>query len=136
MVIAALDLAAFGGWRIVKAARPDQPIHSIAVLPLENLSGDPALDYFADGTTAELTTELANIPNLRVVSRSSAMLEKGTHKALAQIASDLHVDAVVEGSVVLSGSKVRINAALVEAREDRQLWSSSLEGNTKRYGFA
>jgi TolB-like protein/DNA-binding winged helix-turn-helix (wHTH) protein len=103
------------------------PIRSLAVLPLENLSGDPNQDYFAEGMTDELITELASIPNLRVVSRTSVMQEKGVRKPLRQIARELDVDAVVEGSVVRLGDRLRITAQLIDAREDKHLWARSFE---------
>jgi len=102
-------------------------IHSIAVLPLANLSGDPAQDYFADGMTEELTTDLGQISALRVISRTSAMHYKGTNKTLPEIARELHVDAVVEGSVERVGERVRITAQLVEAPTDRHLWARRYE---------
>jgi TolB-like protein/DNA-binding winged helix-turn-helix (wHTH) protein/Tfp pilus assembly protein PilF len=119
------------GWLARRHVWAETPIRSIVVLPLENLSGDTADDYFADGTTDELITELATLPNLRVVSRTSAMLEKGSHKTLREIAGELNVDAVVEGSVMLSGNRVRITAQLIDARDDRHLWARSFEGPSK-----
>jgi TolB-like protein/DNA-binding winged helix-turn-helix (wHTH) protein/Tfp pilus assembly protein PilF len=104
------------------------PIRSLAVLPLENLSGDTSQEYFADGMTDELITELARIPGLRVVSRSSVMREKGTHKPLDQIARELNVDAVVEGSVIRVADKVRITARLTDTRDDKDIWAQSFEG--------
>jgi TolB-like protein/DNA-binding winged helix-turn-helix (wHTH) protein/Flp pilus assembly protein TadD len=98
-------------------------IRSLAVLPLENLSGDPSQEYFADGMTEELTTNLAKIKSLRVISRSSAMQYRKTQKPLAEIARALRVDAVVEGSVARSGDKVRITAQLIEARTDQHVWA-------------
>jgi TolB-like protein/DNA-binding winged helix-turn-helix (wHTH) protein/Flp pilus assembly protein TadD len=103
------------------------PIHSIAVLPLENLSGDPAQDYFADGMTDALITELAQFSSLRVISRTSAMHYKGSHQPLPEIAKELNVDAVVEGAVSRSGNRVRITAQLLEARSDRHLWAKAYE---------
>jgi TolB-like protein/DNA-binding winged helix-turn-helix (wHTH) protein/Tfp pilus assembly protein PilF len=103
-------------------------IGSIAVLPLQNLSGDPGQEYFADGMTDELITELARIPNLRVVSRTSVMASKGSHRALPDIARQLGVDAIVEGSIVRSGDRIRITAQLIDARTDRHLWAQSFEG--------
>jgi len=102
-------------------------IHSIAVLPLENLSGDPAQDFFADGMTDALITDLAQIATLRVISRTSVMLYKGTRKPLPQIAADLRVDAVVEGTVTRSENRVRITAQLIEAGTDRHLWARTYE---------
>lgn len=103
------------------------PVRSLAVLPLENLSGDPGQEYFADGMTDELITNLAQISGLRVISRTSVMHYKGTKKPLAQIARELDVDAVVEGTVVRFGPRVRITAQLVHAPTDRHLWAGSYE---------
>jgi TolB-like protein/DNA-binding winged helix-turn-helix (wHTH) protein/Tfp pilus assembly protein PilF len=116
------------GWAVRARLRRADAIHSLAVLPLENLSGDPGQEYFADGTTDELITELARIPNLRVVSRTSVMQEKGAGKSLQKIASELNVDAIVEGSIARSGDRVRITAQLVDTRSDRHLWAQSFEG--------
>jgi TolB-like protein/Flp pilus assembly protein TadD len=102
-------------------------IRSIAVLPLANLSGDPTQEYFADGMTDELTTDLAQIGDLRVTSRTSAVQFKNTSKSLPQIAKELHVDAVLEGSVVRLGDRLRITAQLIEGRTDRHLWAKSYE---------
>lgn len=100
-------------------------IRSIAVLPFDNLSGDPSQDYFVEGMTDELTTELANIGALRVVSRTSAMRYKSATKSLPEIAEELRVDGVIEGSVLRSDGTVRITTQLVEARTDKQLWARS-----------
>ncbi len=102
-------------------------IHSLAVLPLENLSGDPQQQYFADGMTEELTTELSQVGSLRVISRSSAMRYKGTQKPVPEIARELNVDAVVEGSVEREGGRVRITAQLVQGTSDTQLWAKGYE---------
>ena len=107
---------------------PAAPIRSLAVLPLQNLSGNPNEEYFADGMTDELITELAHIPGLRVVSRTSVMQDKGSRKSLAQIALELNVDAIVEGSVVRSGDRARITAQLIDTRSDNHLWAQSFEG--------
>lgn len=116
----------FGVWWVHR--RPQTaPIRSLAVLPLENLSGDPNQEYFAEGMTDELITELARIPNLRLVSRTSVMQDKGSRKPLREIARELDVDAVVEGSVVRSGDRVRITAQLIDARDDKHLWAQSFE---------
>jgi TolB-like protein/DNA-binding winged helix-turn-helix (wHTH) protein/tetratricopeptide (TPR) repeat protein len=111
--------------RILPRGMP--PIHSIAVLPLQNLSGDPNQEYFADGMTDALITELAQFSFLRVISRTSAMHYKGSHQPLPEIAKELNVDAVVEGSVIRSGNHVRITAQLVEARSDRHLWAKAYD---------
>jgi TolB-like protein/DNA-binding winged helix-turn-helix (wHTH) protein/Tfp pilus assembly protein PilF len=104
-------------------------IASLVVLPLENLSGDRDQEYFADGMTDELTASLAKIAALRVISRSSAMAYKGTRKPLGQIARELNVDAVVEGTVLRSANRVRITAELVEAPTDRHLWADTYESD-------
>jgi len=120
-------LAGVGTWWLrierSRALPVSKPITSIAVLPLANLSGDPAQEYLADGMTDELITKLANISALRVISRTSAMRYKGVLKALSQIAKELNVDAVVEGSVTRSGRQVRITAQLIDGKNDRHLWS-------------
>jgi TolB-like protein/DNA-binding winged helix-turn-helix (wHTH) protein len=103
-------------------------IHSIVVLPLDNLSGDANQEYFVDGMTDALITDLAQISELKVISKTSAMQYKGAHKPLPEIAQALGVDAVVEGSVVRSGGRVRINAQLISAPSDRHLWAESFEG--------
>ena len=102
---------------------PQAEVRSIAVLPLQNLSGDPRQDYFADGVTEELCADLGQISALRVISRTSAMSYRGTKKTLPEIARELGVDAVVEGSVLREGNKVRVTAQLIEARTDRHLWA-------------
>jgi TolB-like protein/DNA-binding winged helix-turn-helix (wHTH) protein/Flp pilus assembly protein TadD len=102
-------------------------IHSIAVLPLENFSGDPAEDYFADGMTDELTTNLAKVSSLGVIGRTSVMRYKGTHKSIPEIARELKVDFVVEGSVVRDGDNVRITAQLIDGPSGRHLWADDFE---------
>jgi eukaryotic-like serine/threonine-protein kinase len=116
-----------GGWRQRLLSTGPPKIQSLAVLPLENLSGDPSQEYFADGMTEELTTELAQIGALRVISRTSVTHYKGTNKTVPEIARELHVDAVVEGSVERSGDRVRITAQLIEAATDRHLWAKSYQ---------
>jgi eukaryotic-like serine/threonine-protein kinase len=108
-------------------ARPAKQIKSIAVLPLENLSRDPEQEYFADGMTDALTTDLSKISALRVISRTSAMRYKGTNKSLPEIAKELNVDGIVEGSVMRSGNRVRISAQLIRATTDQHLWADSYE---------
>jgi TolB-like protein/Tfp pilus assembly protein PilF len=103
------------------------PARSLVVLPLENLSGDPAQEYFADGLTETLIAELAQVHGLRVISRTSAMHYKGARKPIPQIARELNVEAAVEGSVACSGDRVRITARLVDARRDATLWSRAYE---------
>ena len=102
-------------------------IASLAVLPLENFSKDPDQDYFADGMTEMLTANLAQISGLRVISRTSAMQYKGAHKSLPEIARELNVDAIVEGSVLSSEGKVRITAQLIYAPDDKHLWAETYD---------
>jgi TolB-like protein len=102
-------------------------IRSVAVLPLENLSGDPEQEYFADGLTEALITSLAKIGALRVVSRTTAMQYKKVHRSLPEIARELHVDGIVEGMVLRSGERVRISAQLIDARTDNHVWAESYE---------
>jgi serine/threonine-protein kinase len=104
-------------------------IQSIAVLPLENLSGDPSQDYFADGMTDALITELSQIRKLRVISRTSVMQYRHTQKSLDQIAQELNVDAIVEGSVVRAGDRVRISAKLFQTSIEGALWAGNFERN-------
>jgi len=107
-------------------------ISSIAVLPLDNFTGDPSQEYFADGMTDELTTDLATISALRVISRGSVMQFKGAHRPpTPEIAKALNVDAVVEGSVVREGSRVRITAQLIDALADKHLWAHTYEGDSR-----
>jgi TolB-like protein/DNA-binding winged helix-turn-helix (wHTH) protein len=103
------------------------PIHSLAVLPLKNLSDDPSQIYFASGMTEELITDLSQISALKVISRTSSDQYEGSHKSLPEIARELHVDAIIEGSVVRSGNRVRITAQLIYAPEDKNLWARSYE---------
>jgi serine/threonine protein kinase/Tfp pilus assembly protein PilF len=102
-----------------------EAIDSIAVLPLENLSGDPEQEYFADAMTEELITNLAKISALKVISRTSMMQYKGTKKPLLQIAKELNVDALIEGSVLSEGGQVRITAQLIQAATEQNLWAES-----------
>src|SRR5438105_6258027 len=106
-------------------------IQALAVLPLNNLSADPAQEYFADGMTEELTTELAQISGLKVISRTSTMRYKGTREPLPQIARELGVDAVIEGSVERAGDEVRITAQLINAHTDAHLWARSYHRDLK-----
>jgi TolB-like protein/DNA-binding winged helix-turn-helix (wHTH) protein/tetratricopeptide (TPR) repeat protein len=131
MLVLVLALAGGLGFRYLRrpsvvTAHPKQ-ITSIVVLPLENLSADKDQAYFADGMTDELIANLAKIRSLRVISRTSAMGYKGTHKTLSEIARDLNVDAVVEGTVLRSGDRVRITAELVQVATDRHLWADTYE---------
>jgi TolB-like protein/DNA-binding winged helix-turn-helix (wHTH) protein len=110
-----------------KAPGELQSIRSLAVLPLENLSGDPAEDYFTDGLTDELITALAQTTDLRVISRTSVMQFKSVRRPVADIARQLNVDGIIEGTVVRSGEHVRITAQLIHAPVDRHLWAQSYE---------
>ncbi|MGA2359853.1 MAG: protein kinase [Terriglobales bacterium] len=130
VLAAALFAANVGGLRDRAFHRGSAPaIHSLVVLPLENLSGDPQQQYFADGMTEELTTELSQVSSLRVVSRTSAMRYKRTQKSVPEIARELNVDAVVEGSVEREGDRVRITAQLVQGPTDTHLWAKGYERN-------
>jgi len=120
-----LSLARWRGWFLKKASQP--PIESLAVLPLDNLSGDPSQDYFADGVTEELITELSKIGSLRVISRTSVMQFKGLHKPVQEIARDLKVDAIVEGSVIRSGDAVRISVHLIRPTAEQLIWGEAYE---------
>jgi TolB-like protein/Flp pilus assembly protein TadD len=106
-------------------------ITSIAVLPLENLSGDPSQEFFSDGMTEELIACLAQVRALRIPSRHSVMRYKGQHRSVAEIARELNVDAVVEGSVRRAGDRVRITAQLIDASTERHIWARSYERDTK-----
>ena len=117
-------------WQGRKNFRPQAAlgaIQSIAVLPLENLSGDASQEYFADGMTDALITELSQIKKLRVMSRTTVMQYKHAQKPLQQIAQELRVDAIVEGSVVRAGDRVRISAKLVQTNIEGSLWAESFE---------
>jgi len=128
VVVIAL-LAGAVAWRYLVSQRVggSRQSTSVVVLPLENLSGDQEQDYFADGMTDELIANLAKIRSLRVISRSTAMAYKHTRKPLSEIARELHVDAVVEGTVLRVGDRVRITAELVQVSTDHHLWADTYE---------
>lgn len=128
---AVLSLSSLSVWLFRSRGSPPTGIRSLAVLPLDNLSGDASQNYFADGMTDELITDLAQISALRVISRTSVMAYKGARKPLPQIARELNVDAIVEGTVLRSGDQVRITAQLIEASTDKHLWSQSYEGDLR-----
>src|SRR6476660_1807477 len=110
------SLTGVGLWLIPALSRhatASLSLHSIAVLPLDNFSGDPSQEYFVDGMTDELITNLAKVSSLRLISRTSVMRYKATKKSLPEIARELNVDGIVEGSVTRSGDKVRITAQLI-----------------------
>jgi TolB-like protein/DNA-binding winged helix-turn-helix (wHTH) protein/Tfp pilus assembly protein PilF len=127
LVVAAIVVA----WALQSRAPQPAPIRSLAVLPLENLSGDDSQEYFADGMTDELIATLGQISALRVISRTSVMPYKRARKPLPEIARALNVDAVVEGTVLRSGGQVRITAQLIDGRDDKHLWSDSYDGDLR-----
>src|SRR5713226_3864522 len=135
MTLAALGLVLAGGsawlWRQrstkLAASAASSQISSLAVLPLENLSGNPAQDYLADGVTEALIGQLSTIQGLRVISRTSSMQFKGTRSSVPEIARKLNVRAVVEGSVIRSGDRIRITAQLIQGETDVHLWSGTFD---------
>lgn len=120
-------LATWLAFRTLRSADDASLARSVAILPLANLSGDVAQDYFADGMTQELTTELAQTSQLRVIAHTSVMQYKNSQKSVAEIAKELRVDAVIEGSVLRSGDRVRVTAQLIRAPSAHALWASSYE---------
>lgn len=122
-------LAYFIDWKSFNSQimRNDPHVSSIAVLPLLNLSGDPNQEYFADGMTDELVAMLSKIRSLKVISRTSVMQYKETKKKVPEIARELNVDAVIEGTVVRSGSRLRVTAQLIHAASDTHLWAQTYE---------
>jgi len=132
--VLAVLASAVGWWALRhKGASPEPAvstaIRSLAVLPLENLSGDPGQEYFAEGMTDELITNLAQLSKLRVISRTSTMQYAGTRKSVPQIARELNVDGIVEGSVSRSGDRVRIRVQLIYAPRDQHLWAAAYDRN-------
>lgn len=130
MAVLIVAIATAAVWRqwLLERFHPVK-IESLAVLPLENLSGSPEEEYFTDGMTEALITELGKVHGLRVISRQSVMQYKSTNKTVPQIARELHVDALVEGSVLRSNGRVRITTQLIQANPERHLWSESYERN-------
>ena len=126
-VLFAFNVAGLGDRLLHRGGTPLPKIESMAVLPLANLSGDPQQEYFADGMTEALIANLSKIDTLRVISRTSAMHYKGTNKTLPEIARELNVDGVVEGSVMRSGTRVRITAQLLQARTDQHIWADTYD---------
>ena len=121
-----------GRWWEQQASRSGPGrIQSLAVLPLQNFSGDLQKDYFADGMTDQLIADLSQISALRVISRTTMMQYKGTRKPLPQIARELKVDAVIEGSVLSSDNRVRITAQLIQGATDKHLWVQSYERDAR-----
>lgn len=128
IITAAVTLPAWMGFRPHRASTGNPAaITSLAVLPFSNVSGDPSQEYFSDAMTDEMTSELAKIGALRVISRTSAMHYKGTSPIVPQIARELNVDGLIEGSVLRTGNRVRITVQLIDARSDRHIWSESYE---------
>jgi TolB-like protein/DNA-binding winged helix-turn-helix (wHTH) protein/Flp pilus assembly protein TadD len=127
----ALVLVTALSWILHTSRNPSPTIRSLAVLPLGNLSGDTSQDYFADGMTEELITRLGQISALRVISSTSVMRYKGVGKPLAEIAGELNVQAVVEGSVLRSGDRVRITVQLIRVPADEQMWAQRYEGDLR-----
>jgi len=125
-----LIAAASAVWAVRRPRVSSQSVHSLAVLPLDNLSGDPAQDYFADGMTDELTTMLAKYSTLNVISRTSVMQYKGAHRPLPEIARELGVDGILEGSVSRSGDNVHMTIQLINAPTNSHLWAESYDRNT------
>src|SRR6202521_1849860 len=129
----ALDLGGLRSRLLVRASPP--AIHSLAVIPLANLSNDPNQEYFSDGMTDALITNLAQIGSLKVISRTSSMQYKQTKKSLPEIARELNVDGIVEGTVQRSGDRVRITAQLIHGPSDKHLWANSYERDARNVLF-
>jgi serine/threonine-protein kinase len=129
LVLAALALGAL--WWRASTGTTALPVRSVAVLPLQNLSGDPAHEYLADGMTDELIAELARFSQLRVVSRTSSMRFKGVRRPIGEIARELGVDAVVEGSVLRDGDRIRISAQFIRAADEQGLWADRYERDVR-----
>jgi len=127
VLIALAAIFDVGGLRTRRRANPAPQIRSLAVLPLQNLSGDPAQEYFSDGMTDALITDLAQIGALKVISRTSSIQYKQTKKSLPEIARELNVDGIVEGTVQRSGDRVRITAQLIHGTSDKHIWANSYE---------
>jgi TolB-like protein/DNA-binding winged helix-turn-helix (wHTH) protein/Tfp pilus assembly protein PilF len=130
-VVCVLTAVAVSGpvWRRLRPNNDAASVHSLAVLPLQNLSGDPAQEYFSDGMTDALITELAQIDSLKVISRTSTIQYKGTTKTLPEIARELNVDGIIEGTVQRSEDRVRITTQLIHGASDKHLWARSYEGD-------
>jgi TolB-like protein/Flp pilus assembly protein TadD len=131
LVVVAVAVWSWREWRHRVAPPAGRVIHSLAVLPLQNLSGDPSQDYFADGLTEELIGMLSKIHGLRVISRTSAMHFKNTQLSVPEIAKMLGVDAIVEGSIVREGRQVRVHAQLIRAATDEHIWAEEYQ---RQYG--
>lgn len=128
--VVTVGVLGFAPWRrLFGVGAKASNVSALAVLPLKNLTGDSSQDYFADGMTDALITDLAQIGALRVISHTSVEQYKDAHKPLPQIARELHVDAVIEGSVSRSGNRVRVYAQLIQGATDQNVWAKSYEGN-------
>ena len=130
-LVLALVLAASLSWILYSQSKSSPKVRSLAVLPLESLSADASQDYFTDGMTDALIADLGQISALRVISRTSAMAYKRVHRPLPEIARELNVEAVVEGTVLRSGERVRITAQLIQVPDEKHLWAQSYEGDLK-----
>ena len=130
LLIALVAHTVVGRWER-RAGASSVSIHSLAVLPLQNLSADPAQEYFSDGLTDALITDLAQTGSLKVISRTSSMQYKQTKKSLPEIARELKVDGIVEGTVQRSGDRVRITAQLIEGSADKHVWANSYERDVR-----
>jgi TolB-like protein/DNA-binding winged helix-turn-helix (wHTH) protein/Tfp pilus assembly protein PilF len=131
VLLVTVAVTLFTGKIVIGRDKPSKRIGSLLVLPLKNLSGDAEQDYFADGMTDALNSRLAEVSALRVISQTSSLLYKGTDKPLAQIARELKVDAILEGSVLRSGDKVRINVQMVQPAAENRIWGHSYERNVR-----
>lgn len=131
LLLATLSFTQHGSWRLILGFISTPQIHSLAVLPLQNLSSDPAQEYFSDGMTDALITDLAQIGSLKVISRTSSMQYKQTKKSLPEIARELNVDGIIEGTVQRSGDRVRITAQLIHGPSDKHLWANSYERDVR-----
>ena len=125
-LVALTAISIYGKWKRRTEIAPST-IQSVAVMPLENLSAEASQEYFADGITDEITTGLAKLAGPKVISRTSVMQYKGTHKTIPEIARDLNVEAIVEGSVESAGSRVRVRVQLIQASTDRHLWAEEYD---------
>jgi TolB-like protein/DNA-binding winged helix-turn-helix (wHTH) protein/Tfp pilus assembly protein PilF len=130
-VVLFLFFGAIGYWRSQRRSLLRPQFKTIAVLPLQNYSGDPQQEYFVDGMTDSVIADLGKIKDLRVISRTSVTPYKNSRKSMREIASDLHADAVIEGSVVRSADRIRITIQLIDASRDQHLWSESYEREMK-----
>ena len=132
VAVVLLLLGALGYWIGASQSPVALPqFKAIAVLPLQNYSGDPQQEYFVDGMTDSVIADLGKIRDMRVISRTSVMPFKNSKKSLREIANELHADAVIEGSVMRSADRVRISVQLIDAARDQHLWAESYERELK-----